>query len=37
MTSIAGLAVLMLVWPLFGAVKSALRRREALADGRVTP
>ena len=36
-TSIAGLAVLMLVWPLFGAVKSALRRREALADGRVTP
>ncbi len=36
-TSIAGLAVLMLVWPLFGAAKTALRRREALADGRVTP
>ena len=34
--SIAGLAVVMLVWPLFGAAKSALRRREALADGRVT-
>lgn len=35
--SIAGLAVLMLVWPLFGAARSALRRRETLADGRVTP
>ena len=35
--SIAGLAVLMLVWPLFGAAKAALRRRETLADGRVTP
>jgi putative tricarboxylic transport membrane protein len=33
--SIAGLAVVMLVWPVFGAVKTLVRRREMLADGRL--
>lgn len=33
--SIAGLAVVMLAWPLFGAAKAALRRREMVADGRL--
>lgn len=34
--SIAGLAVVMLAWPLFGAAKTALRRREMVADGRLS-
>jgi putative tricarboxylic transport membrane protein len=33
--SIAGLAVIMLLWPIWGALKSALRRREMVADGRL--
>jgi putative tricarboxylic transport membrane protein len=34
--SIAGLAVIMLLWPVWGALKSALRRREMVADGRLS-
>src|SRR5512139_3355777 len=34
--SIAGLAVVLLLWPLLGAAKAVLRRREMLADGRMT-
>jgi len=33
--SIAGLAVIMLVWPALGSLKAALRRREMRADGRL--
>ena len=33
--SIAGLAVIMLVWPALGSLKAALRRREMKADGRL--
>ena len=33
--SIAGLAVIMLVWPALGSAKAALRRREMRADGRL--
>jgi putative tricarboxylic transport membrane protein len=32
--SIAGLAVFMLLWPLWGAAKNFLREREMVADGR---
>ncbi len=32
---IAGLAILMLVWPLIGKLRSLLQRREMQADGRM--
>jgi putative tricarboxylic transport membrane protein len=35
--SIAGLAMLMLAWPLLGTAKTVLRRREMVADGRAAP
>jgi putative tricarboxylic transport membrane protein len=34
-SSLVGLALLMLVWPAIGAVREALRRREMRADGRM--
>jgi putative tricarboxylic transport membrane protein len=33
--SIAALALVMLAWPLFGALKNLLRRQEMVADGRI--
>jgi putative tricarboxylic transport membrane protein len=32
---ITGLALVLLLWPLVGAVKATLRRREMIADGRL--
>jgi putative tricarboxylic transport membrane protein len=32
--TIAGLAILMLLWPAYGGLKEAIRHRQMVADGR---